>query len=215
MKKFMMLALSLSCVTGSIISVQTAHAEGYANNNGGYRVNQDTLPDASQFYHGRRKAQIIDERMELSDHRHAPQTVHTVILNAPPPAAAPGTVTQIGGAPGGGENPFFTSPNAAFTSLPQSGFGSAPNANISHANVGPLPNGTSVGSHAPITAQQVTGKLSPQQRLANMQKQGTAATAQKISTYNPYDRAGASTGAGITVQTQTSGKLLGRLPKKQ
>jgi hypothetical protein len=215
MKKFMMLALSLSCVTSSFISIQSANAEGYANSNGGYRTRQDALPDGSQFYHANRKAQILDERMEVSDHRRAPGAVHTILLNAPPPSGGPSTVTQIGAAPGGGENPYFTTPNAAYSSLPQSGFGSAPNANVSHANVGPLPNGTSVGSHAPVTAQQVSGRISPRDRLANMQKNGTGATAQSIATYNPYKTAGSNANSAMTIQTQAIGKLLGRLPKKQ
>lgn len=212
-----MLALSLTCATSTFISSPDAKADGYANSNGSYRTNQGSLPDASQFFHGKRKAQIIDERMEINDLRRAPASVNRIIINSPPPAAAPGTVTQIGDGADNGTNPYFTTPDSSISSLAPANFGSQPNANISHANVGPLPNGRSTGVHSQV-AQQVSGRL--QQRLANQRTNpnGQAAQATSPLVYNtqPYTKpvVGSAAGSGMQVTTSAQGKLLSRLGKK-
>lgn len=206
MKKLATFVLSTMALSASFSA--PASADQYANKGGaGFKVDRSTLQQA-EFYNHPREYQILDIRPTLRDFRKPPQSVNVINIDAGPLNGSPGRQTNIGDPSGGssGANAPFRNADTSFTTLPQSGFGSDPNAILSRPNVGPLPDGRSIGSHAPVTSQQVNGRMSPRERLN--QKQSTALAAQPLTYKNPYGHSPSVSTGGSNVNTNATGRLL-------
>ena len=213
MKKFMMAALSLCAITSSLTSIQHASAEGYAHSNGSYKVQKNALQKAD-WNVTPLEYQILDTRPTVRDFRTPDVEPDKMVFDLSPLQSVPGKTIRMGGGSGnGGGSPFKSAPNHLM-SLPRVGFGSEANAPLQHVNTGHLPDGRSIGSHAPVTSQQsVRGELNKRLETASTPVASKAQPALSYGTYKTQPTGSTST-ANIRVDANATGKLLGRLQKK-
>ena len=211
MNKLILVALSALCVSPTLIA--PANADGYANSSAGFRTNKSTLQKAD-FYNAPRQVQITDDRMILSDHRRPDVLPNVIEINAGPLAPIGGSHIVIGDPRGNGAGNSFASqfrmPSSNLTSLPQSGFGSEPNFNPNRGVSRNLPNGTSTGVHS---LENVNGRLTPAQRLANANKQTGGMVAQQAPPVVAMYRQPASNQSPVSAWSASSitGDVQGRL----